>query len=64
MQQKLTGETIEKVDKLVAELRAISHWDSQYWRKPCPQRYETIAHVSRQKRRTEILDELVGLSRE
>ncbi len=64
MQQKLTAEKTEKVDKLVAELRAICHWDSQYWQHLCPRRYERIAHVSRQKRRAEILHELVGLSRE
>ena len=55
--------TIEQLGKLVSELRAISLWDAKYQRCRCPDWYETVAYVSRQKRRAEILDQLVALSR-
>lgn len=55
--------TIEQLGKLVSELRAISLWDAKYQRRRCPDWYETVAYVSRQKRRAEILDQLVALSR-
>jgi hypothetical protein len=63
MRQIPGDETIEKVDKLVSELRAISHWDSEYWRHRCPEWYETVAYVSRQKRRSEIMRQLLRASR-
>jgi hypothetical protein len=58
MQRNPTPEAIENIEKLVSELRAISHWDSEYLQRDCPERYETVAYVSRQKRRREILDHL------
>jgi hypothetical protein len=63
MRQILSEETIGKVEKLVSELRAISHWDTEYWRHRCPEWYETVAFVSRQKRRSEIIRELLSASR-
>jgi hypothetical protein len=59
----LSDETIGKVEKLACELRAISHWDSEYWRHDCPEWYETVAFVSRQKRRSEIIRQLLRVSR-
>lgn len=59
----VTDEALEQVEKLVGELRAISHWDAEYRRHRRPKWYETIAYISRQRRRSEILDHLVALSR-
>jgi hypothetical protein len=53
--------TIEQVEKLVGELRAISHWDIGYRRLRCPEWYETAAYVSRQERRSEIIRELIAV---
>lgn len=50
----------ERLERLASELRAISHWDTQYWRKRRPERYETFAFVSRQKRRSEIIRDLLS----
>jgi len=52
---------IEQVEKLVSELRAISHWDAECQRHRCLEWYETIAYVSRQKRRSEIIRQLYKL---
>ena len=63
MRQILSDQTIEKVEVLVSELRAINHWDTEYWRYRCPKWYETVAFVSRQKRRREIIRQLLHVSR-
>ncbi len=57
----VTDEALEQVEKLV-ELREC-HWDAEYRRHRRPKWYETIAYISRQRRRSEILDHLVALSR-
>ncbi len=49
MQQTLGGETIEPVERLLSELRAIERWDTEYWRKSRPEWHEKGAFVSRQK---------------
>lgn len=54
----LTSETMEQVEKLTSELRAIIHWDAEYWRRACPEWYETVAFMSRQRRRIEIIRDL------
>jgi hypothetical protein len=58
VRQILSDEAIGELEKLVSELRAISYWDAEYWRQRCPERYETVAFVSRQKRRSEIIRQL------
>jgi hypothetical protein len=60
MRQIPNEETIQKLETLAGELRAISHWDTAYWRSRRPEWYETIAFVSRQKRRGEIILQLLG----
>jgi|GEM_PF-5227947 len=60
MRQILNEETIQKLETLAGELRAISHWDTAYWRSRRPEWYEIIAFVSRQKRRGEIIVQLLG----
>jgi len=52
---------LDEVARLVAELRAIEWWDADYWRTSRPEGYEAIAFVARQKRRSEILVQLVSL---
>lgn len=59
MQQTLGGETIEPVERLLSELRAIERWDTEYWRKSRPEWHEKGAFVSRQKRRGEIIRQLL-----
>jgi DNA-binding GntR family transcriptional regulator len=63
MAQILSDKTIEKVEKLVSELRAITHRDTEYWRNRCPKWHETVAFVSGQKRRSEIIRQLLRVSR-
>ena len=50
-----------RVERLVAELRAIEHWNTDYWRKGDPEAYETLAFVARRERRVEILSYLLTL---
>jgi hypothetical protein len=58
-----SDDRIEEVEKLVNELRAISHWNAEYRQHDCPEWYETIAFVSRQKRRAEIMRTLLRVLR-
>lgn len=51
MRQIPSGEKIEKLEKLVSELRAIRHWDTAYRQSRSPGFYEMLAFVSRQERR-------------
>jgi len=52
---------IEQLEKLLIELRAIRHWDTEYRRNRFPECYETIAFVSRRERRSEIIRQLLKL---
>jgi|HubBroStandDraft_1064217.scaffolds.fasta_scaffold400329_2 transcription initiation factor IIE alpha subunit len=63
MRRPVIDETLEQVEKLVNELQAISHWDAEYQRDRSPEWYETVAYVSRQKRRREIMRQLLRTSR-
>ena len=49
------------VGRLVEEMRAIEHWDADYWRNHHPEAYELLAFVARRKRHVEILSQLVIL---
>jgi hypothetical protein len=51
-------ERIEQAQALLAELKAIAVWDRSYWCCPRHEMWETIALVSRCRRRIEILSEL------
>jgi hypothetical protein len=64
MRQILTAETIEKVEKLACELLAINHWDTVYRRQRRPERYQRVAFVSRQKRRGEIIAQMLTALRQ
>lgn len=63
MRKALSDETIKPVEPLLSELRAIERWDTEYWRKPRPEWHEKGAFVSRQKRRGEIIRQLLGGTR-
>jgi hypothetical protein len=52
--------TSEQADSLVNELLAIEHWDAYYIRHSTPEWYETVAYISRQRRRNNIVRQLLG----
>jgi hypothetical protein len=55
---------LDRVELLTAELRAIEHWDADYWRKARPEVYETLAYTARRERLAEILSQLSSLIRD
>jgi hypothetical protein len=58
MRRIVSDGALERLEELVSELRAISYWDAEYKRHRCPEWYETVAYVSRQKRRSDIIRQL------
>ena len=62
MRHVLSDETVGELEKLVSELRAIRHWDTEYRRSRFPECYETLAFAARQERRSEIILQLLRLS--
>ena len=59
-----TSNTLDRVELLAAELKAIEHWDADYWRKAQPEIYETRGYTARRERRAEILSQLRCLIRQ
>jgi hypothetical protein len=57
----LNSNELDRIERFVAELRAIEWWDVGHWRKHRPEDYETLAYRARQDRRSEILSQLVRL---
>ena len=55
--------TSEQVEVLLNELRAIDHWDAKYEIHRRPKWDDTVAYISRQRRRGEILRQLLSLAR-
>jgi hypothetical protein len=55
-----TNKTNELVETLACELRAIDHWDKEYWKKEQRGSYDASAYLSRQKRRTEITRQILA----
>jgi hypothetical protein len=55
------SEGIERVEALFAELKAIEHWDKDYWRCRHNELGATVALVSRCHRKVEIFSELVAI---
>jgi hypothetical protein len=49
---------IEHIRNLLAEQRAITFWDNKYWKSQDHEVWETVALISRFRRRAEILAEL------
>jgi hypothetical protein len=54
--------TNEQREALLNELRAIDHWDAKYEIHRRPKWDDTVAYVSRQRRRGEILRQLIASS--
>lgn len=52
---------IEHAQSLLAELRAIRLWDSEYWNMPRHEWWETVALMSRLQRRAEIVAEVAAI---
>jgi hypothetical protein len=50
---------IGRIEPLAAESEAIEWWNAAYWRSKRPEVYETLALAARQKRPSEILDQLL-----
>ena len=59
----LSDGAFEQIEKLVSELRAITYWDIEYQQHRCHEEYEHLAFVSRQRRRSEIIRQLLRISR-
>ena len=58
-ERRTENQLIESVDRLVNEMRAIEYWDVAYCENDCHEPYEEMAFASRQKRRTEIIGQLM-----
>jgi hypothetical protein len=55
--------TLEALRMLCAELRAIDFWNASYWRISKPKKYEKIAFQQRKKRRREIIEQILVVTR-
>jgi hypothetical protein len=42
----IPSDGLRKVELLIAELKAIEHWDASYWRGGRTQMVETLAYIS------------------
>jgi hypothetical protein len=54
---------LNQAERLLTELIAIEQWNTAFWRNRDPDVYETIAFVSRKKRRSEIIRQMVLVCR-
>lgn len=52
----------DRADQLIEELKAIEYWDANCWRTKLPRGYEMTALHARQRRRTEILQQLLNVA--
>ena len=58
MQSAASDDGPDRVESLVAELRAIKHWDAGLWQKSDPTAHEMLAFITRRKRHFEIMSQL------
>jgi DNA-binding GntR family transcriptional regulator len=49
---------LDRVERLVEELKAIEKWDTAYWRDGRTEVHEKIAFLARRERRNEIIAQL------
>jgi hypothetical protein len=61
MQTPLDNEALDRVERLVAELRAIERWDEGHRRDGFPEGYERLSFIARQERRSEIVSQLLSI---
>lgn len=64
MRRILSTETNQKLDSLASELLAIHHWDMRYRQHRHPELDQKIAFVSRQKRRSVIIAQMLTALRQ
>jgi len=62
MRSALNDDGMDRVERLVAELRAIERLNVDYWRKDGPETYEMLGLLARRERRAEILSQLLTLT--
>ena len=63
MRLVLEQDLLNLAERLLAELRAIEHWNIAYWRNRHPDVYETKAFQARQSRRGEIIGQIALIRR-
>ena len=62
MRSALNDDGMDRVERLVAELRAIERLNVDYWWKDGPETYEMLGFLARRERRAEILSQLLTLT--
>lgn len=58
---KSESEALDKIESLVAELKAIERWDAAHWKAACRDLGEIMAFQHLRMRRSEILSQLFRL---
>ena len=53
----------EQAARLLAELKAIEHWNTAYWQTCDPDVHESIAFLTRNERRSEIIGQMLLVRR-
>ena len=53
----------DQAARLLAELKAIEHWNTAYWQTCDPHVHETIAFLTRNERRSEIIGQMLLMRR-
>jgi hypothetical protein len=59
----MNGSTVEQIERLCAELKAIELWNVAFRRKEEPEENEKIAFLLRKKRRREVIRQMAVLTR-
>ncbi len=59
----LESDLLSQAGRLLTELKAIEHWNNAYWRNRDPDLYETTAFVTRKRRRSEIIQQMLLVRR-
>jgi hypothetical protein len=55
------NDELDRVERLVEELKPIQNWDAAYWRNSYTEVHEKIAFLARRERRSEIPPQLSSL---
>lgn len=59
---RVDDDLFDELERLVAELTAVEHWDVDYWRTPHRAKYEILAFAARRERRSQILFRIFTIS--
>jgi hypothetical protein len=57
------SDLLDQAERLLTELKAIEEWNTTYWRNRDPDVYETTAFITRKRRRSEIIRQMVLVRR-